>query len=448
MLKKLALVLLVAIVGVSVMRPALAQTTAAQPLRILSSAGAPISGATVNIYPHGGPYGSPIATCTTDVQGYCSPSPVLTIGTEYDFTTTDARVPNGSWTAVAPVQLTLIPGPAGSPGATGSPGPPGPTGSPGPAGSAGPPGPAGSPGPGGSPGVISATAPLTYNPTTHVVGCNICFDVSTNLQQINVDKQFAANSTLYFSQSFGTGIQGGSLYGSLWESSGSFNAGSGGTSVQATASQTDATILRVTRGSGADVKGPLTLYYDTGLTPNVSYTPTPVLWVDASGNLTSTATITGNHVTSGDLNPSLPVCTNGAGNIVTNPGTCNIPIVGGSGSLPDNVFVCTNASGNLAPCSPGNNYPANAVVNFTVGGGGCANNTYCGRTALPNAYGQCWARNGHGGGTGNSEVIASIDVDTDAGVVYVQWYNMSGSTIGSGTVLAGRYTCAGPSGNE
>lgn len=448
MLKKLALALILAVIGVASIptQIAYAQTTAAQPLRILSSAGAPISGATVNIYPHGGPYTSPIATCTTDADGYCSPSPVLTIGTQYDFTTTDARVPNGSWVAVAPVQLTLIPGPAGSPGATGSPGPPGPTGSPGPAGSAGPPGPAGSPGPGGSPGVISATAPLVYNPTTHVVGCDICFDISTNLQQINVDKQFAENSSLYFAQPFGTSIQGGSLHGSLWESSGAFNLGSPGGAIQGTSSQTDAAVIRITSGGGqTGVKGPLTLYYDSGLTPNVTYTPTPVMWVDPTGSLTVVGTISGNHVTSNDLSASLPVCT-GAGINITTSG-CNILVIGGSGSLADNIMLCTNNSGLAAPCSPGN-YPANSVVNFTVGGGGCANNTYCGRTALPNAYGQCWARNGHGGGTGSSEVMASIDVDTDAGVVYVQWFNMSGSSIGSGTVLAGRYTCAGPSGNE
>lgn len=163
------------------------------------------------------------------------------------------------------------------------------------------------------------------------------------------------------------------------------------------------------------------------------------------GSITASGgTISGNHVTSGDLSASLPVCTNGGSNITTS--SCNIATVAG-GTLAGNVMLCTNSGGNLAACSPGN-YPANSVVNYTVGGGGCANLTMCGKTALPNEYGQCWVRNGHGGGSGQGMVIASIDIDTDAGTVSVQWFNATGSTITGGTVLDGRYTCGGPSASE
>ena len=122
------------------------------PLRIEAPNGTPVVSAHVKIYNHGAAQitANVIWSCTTDVDGYCSPTPDLIPGQQYDFTTDNAIVPSGSFTAQTATTLVLIPGPSGPPGPTGSPGPTGPagpTGSPGPTGPTGPPGPTGSPGP-------------------------------------------------------------------------------------------------------------------------------------------------------------------------------------------------------------------------------------------------------------------------------------------------------------
>lgn len=120
------------VVGLSTWPPvvAVAQSTYSLAPRFLTSAGTPLAGVTITIYLHGSPHIpiNVIATGVTDSNGYLVPAFTATIGQEYDFTTTSPLVPAGSFTASAPTNLTLIPGP---PGPSGSPGPPGPTGSPG-----------------------------------------------------------------------------------------------------------------------------------------------------------------------------------------------------------------------------------------------------------------------------------------------------------------------------
>jgi hypothetical protein len=88
----------------------------------------PLAGVTVILYNHGAAQnpGNVIASGTTDSTGHLSPGVTLEIGSVYDFTTSSPAVPQGQFTATAPRQLVLIPGPAGPTG------PPGPAGSPGP----------------------------------------------------------------------------------------------------------------------------------------------------------------------------------------------------------------------------------------------------------------------------------------------------------------------------
>lgn len=136
-------------------------TTYSYAPQFLTSTGTAVSGATVTIYAHGAPQtpANVVCTGTTDARGFLTPNCTLTIGDQYDFTTSSPQDPAGTFTAVAPRQLVLIPGPQGAQGPKGDPGP---TGSPGPQGAQGPPGaqgPKGDPGPTGSPGPQGPAGP-------------------------------------------------------------------------------------------------------------------------------------------------------------------------------------------------------------------------------------------------------------------------------------------------
>lgn len=96
-------------------------------IQFLDSTGSPVpTGTTVHIYLHGTVgdiAGSPF---TTDAQGFIAAN--LTAGTEYDFITSAAAVPSGTFTAPATTAVALVTGPPGNPGGAGSPGTPGATG--------------------------------------------------------------------------------------------------------------------------------------------------------------------------------------------------------------------------------------------------------------------------------------------------------------------------------
>jgi hypothetical protein len=117
--------------------------------QFLDALGNPIPNAQVAIYAHGADRNiaaNILASGTTDASGLLVPGATLTIGATYDFTTTSALMPVGEFTAVAPRQLVLIPGPSGAAGADGPVGSVGPRGDPGPPGTQGAPGGTGVPG--------------------------------------------------------------------------------------------------------------------------------------------------------------------------------------------------------------------------------------------------------------------------------------------------------------
>ena len=97
-----------------------AETYAYSP-QFVNGTNQPLVGVTVTIYNHGAAQNptNVIATGTTDAYGHIQPAVTLTIGNTYDFTTSSPQVPVGQFTATAPRQLVLVPGP---PGPTGPPG--------------------------------------------------------------------------------------------------------------------------------------------------------------------------------------------------------------------------------------------------------------------------------------------------------------------------------------
>lgn len=199
----LALVLATPVAGLVISpAPALAQA-ATQQLRFVTGQGQPIANATIKIYNHGASQipANVIASGVTDADGYLSPQPSLTVGSQYDFTTTDPRVPSGTFTALAATQLDLIPGPTGPQGPSG---PPGPTGSPGPQGTTGPAGPTGPQGPAGSvattttsaftiPAVGSSATVSVNSPGAYVLGSYVTIASSTQSIQAEVTSSGGSN---------------------------------------------------------------------------------------------------------------------------------------------------------------------------------------------------------------------------------------------------------------
>jgi len=93
--------------------------------QFLDLTGTPLPNIVVTLYAHGATQiaANVVATGTTNSSGNLIPAATLTIGGTYDFTTSSALMPFGEFTAIAPRQIVLIPGPQGIIGLTGDPGP-------------------------------------------------------------------------------------------------------------------------------------------------------------------------------------------------------------------------------------------------------------------------------------------------------------------------------------
>jgi hypothetical protein len=120
-----ALFLCATLVGVPLPTIAQGSATYVYSPQFLTSLGLPLANVSVTLYLHGTPHTPPniIATGKTDASGHLIPGASLIIGSTYDFITTSPLLPIGQFTATAPRQLILLPGPpgpAGPAGATGS----------------------------------------------------------------------------------------------------------------------------------------------------------------------------------------------------------------------------------------------------------------------------------------------------------------------------------------